>query len=144
MPDDLPGGIQPATEALVLHVEEVDGADKRWQGMGTFRGRKHSKTATVRDVVPVATEDLDAERAPVVEGDTGRIESLPDGSISIPVYAEELVVTKRVVLKERLILRKRTVVEERTIEDTLRYEQVEFDADDEVKGLVEWREGPSE
>ena len=136
MAEDLPGGIEPTTEALVLHEEVVEGTDKTWRGIGFFRARKHTQTTTVREVVPVATEDLDGERVPVGEDDSGRIETLEDGSISIPIYAEELVVTKRVVLRERLILRKRAVVENVAVEDVLRFEQVELDPDDNVATLI--------
>ena len=136
MAEDLPGGIEPTTEALVLHEEVVEGADKSWHGIGFFRARKHTETATVREVVPVAVEDVDGVRVPVGEEDSGRIETLEDGSISIPIYAEELVVTKRVVLRERLILRKRAVVQDVTIEDVLRFEQVELDPDDSVAALI--------
>jgi uncharacterized protein (TIGR02271 family) len=140
MNDDLPGGIEPTTEALVLHEEVVEGADKSWHGIGFFRARKQTTTTTVREVVPLATETLDTERVPVSEDDAGRIETLADGSISIPVYAEELVITKRVYLKERLIVRKSTLLEQRVVEDTLRFERVEFDADDEVADLVSYPE----
>jgi uncharacterized protein (TIGR02271 family) len=136
MAEDLPGGIEPTTEALVLHEEVVEGADKSWHGIGFFRARKHTETATVREVVPVAIEDVDGVRVPVGEEDSGRIETLEDGSISIPIYAEELVVTKRVVLRERLILRKHPVVQDVTIEDVLRFEQVELDPDDSVAALI--------
>ena len=141
MHEDLPGGIEPTMEAIVLHEEEVDGVDRGWRGVGVLRARKHNDAVAVREVVPVATEELDGERIAVEEDDSGRIETLADGSVSIPIYAEELVITKRVVLKERLVLRKRTVVEELTVDDSLRYERVELDVDDEVADRVELPEG---
>jgi len=140
MNEDLPGGIEPTSEAIVLHEEEVEGVDRGWRGLGLLRARKHSDAVAVREVVPVATEALDSERIAVEDGDSGRIETLEDGSVSIPIYAEELVITKRVVLKERLILRKRSVVEELTVEDSLRYERVEIDVDDAVADRVEMPE----
>ena len=141
MHEDLPGGIEPTTEAIVLHQEEVEGVDRSWRGIGALRARKHADAVAVREVVPVGTEELDAERVAVEDGDSGRIETLDDGSVSIPIYAEELVITKRVVLKERLILRKRTVVEELLVEDSLRYERAELDVDDEVADRVDFPDG---
>jgi uncharacterized protein (TIGR02271 family) len=72
------------------------------------------------------------ERVPAAEGDSGEVETLPDGSISVPVLEEELVVTKRVVVRERVIVRKRTTTERRRIEAELRKERVDLmTADDE-------------
>jgi stress response protein YsnF len=57
--------------------------------------------------------------------DSGEVETLPDGSISIPILEEELVVYKRVVVRERLIVHKDAEVEHRTIGAELRRERVE-------------------
>ena len=137
MAEDLPGGIEPTPEggARAPH-EEVEATPTSWRGLGFLRAQKHTETTTVREVVPLGSEDLDGERVPVEDGDAGRIETLADGTISIPIYAEELVLTKRVVLKERLLLRKVVRVEEQVVEDVLRFERLELDADDEVKQLV--------
>ena len=54
-------------------------------------------------------EDVEHERVPAGEGDSGEIEVLPDGSVSIPLFEEELVVTRRTVLRERVIVRKQLV-----------------------------------
>ena len=82
-------------------------------------------------------EDADVERVAVGEGDSGEIEELPDGSVSIPVFEEELVVTKRRVLRERIIVRKRVVTEHETIPADLRRErvEVEVEGDAQVEGL---------
>jgi uncharacterized protein (TIGR02271 family) len=105
------------------------------------RARKKVDTFTVREEWPRDRDDVELERVPAAEGDSGEVETLADGTISIPVYEEELVVTKRTVLKERVLVRKRTVAERVTIEDELRRERVEVEADDGV-GLVDEREPP--
>ena len=64
---------------------------------------------------------------PVGEDDSGEIEVLPDGSVSIPLFEEELVVTRRTVLRERVIVRKQLVSEWETVEADLRREQVVFE-----------------
>jgi uncharacterized protein (TIGR02271 family) len=100
----------------------------------------HEQAATV---VPVGTEHADFERHPVAEADSGEVEVLPDGSISIPVFQEELVIEKRLVVRERVIVRKHTVVEDQLVEADLRRERVEIEADPEVADRVTHEEGPS-
>ncbi len=87
----------------------------------------------VREGLPVDFERLVQERVPVAEGDSGEIETLADGSRSIPLYEEELVVTKRTVLRERVIVRKQIMARTQRVEAELRRERVEIDADDEVE-----------
>jgi uncharacterized protein (TIGR02271 family) len=94
-------------------------------------------------VVDVGTEHAELERHRAVQGDSGEVEVLPDGSISIPVFQEELVIEKRLVVRERVIVRKNTVTEERLIEADLRRERVEVEADPEVAGRVTHEETDS-
>ena len=54
---------------------------------------------------------------------------LPDGSVSIPLFEEELVVTRRTVLRERVIVRKQLVSDWETVEVDLRREHVAFEDD---------------
>jgi uncharacterized protein (TIGR02271 family) len=78
-----------------------------------------------------------AERVPVAPDDSGKIETLPDGSISIPLFEEELVVTRRTVLRERVIIRKEEVTEWERVEAELRRETVRFETDDVPSGSVQ-------
>ena len=64
------------------------------------------------------------------EGDSGKVETLPDGSLSIPVLEERLVVTKRTYVRERIIVSKEAVTETEHIEDVLRKEQVEVEVEE--------------
>jgi uncharacterized protein (TIGR02271 family) len=76
------------------------------------------------------------ERAPAAEpraGDSGQVEYRADGSVSIPIFEEELVCEKRLVVKERIVVRKETVTEDQVVEADLRRERVEVDADPEVE-----------
>jgi len=76
------------------------GVEAREAGrLGIRKVIDHERSATV---VPVDTEHADLERHPVAEGDSGEVEVLPDGSISIPVFQEELVIEKRLVVRERV------------------------------------------
>ena len=100
----------------------------------------HERAETI---VPVGTEHAEFDREAVLEGDSGEVEVLPDGSISIPVFQEELVIEKRLVVRERVIVRKHTVVEDRLVEADLRRERVEVEADPEVADRVRHEDGPS-
>lgn len=68
-------------------------------------------------------------RVPAGEGDSGEIETLPDGSVSIPVLEEELVVSKRLVVRERIIVHKDVETRVERVETELRRERVEFEED---------------
>ncbi len=135
---DLSTPLEASDEAVVIRQEEeIGGVRKRWRGLGFVRARKHVETMRVDEVIPRLVEDAKLDRVPANEDDSGKIETLADGSISIPVYEEELVVTKRVVLRERIVLRKQVVSEDQRIRTELRKERVEIDADDEVRDLVD-------
>jgi uncharacterized protein (TIGR02271 family) len=124
---------------IVRHEEEAS-LDRGWRGIGFLRARKRTQSVTVREELPLEFEQLVEERVPVAEGDSGKIETLPDGSISIPLYEEELVVTKRTVLRERVIVRKQIAARAERVEAELRREHVEIDADDEVEVFDERQE----
>jgi uncharacterized protein (TIGR02271 family) len=64
------------------------------------------------------------------ELDSGRIEILPDGSVSIPLLEEQLVVERRMIVRERVVIRKRTVVETARVETELRRERLASELED--------------
>jgi uncharacterized protein (TIGR02271 family) len=130
--DDRSGDAADEEEALVIRHEEAAGVDTSWEGIGYLRASKKVDVTRVRELVPRDLEDVDLERVPVADDDEGRIETLPDGSISIPLYEEELVITRRPVLRERVVVRKRMVTEQQRVDTELRRERVELDADDGV------------
>ena len=100
---------------------------------GKVRVRKHVETHPVEYSVPREVEHADtSERVNAEEGDSGEVEVLEDGSVSIPIFEEVLVVTKRLVVRERVIVRKHTVVDEHTLQTELRREHVTVDADEGV------------
>jgi uncharacterized protein (TIGR02271 family) len=117
---------------VVRHEEElhVEGATER---VGAIHARKRNDVEAVTQIVERDVEDADVERVPATEGDSGEIETLPDGSVSIPLFEEELVVTKRLVVRERVIIRKRTTAVEHRVEAQLRRERVEIMTDGEVE-----------
>jgi uncharacterized protein (TIGR02271 family) len=115
---------------IVRHEEELLKIDKAWRGAGYLKARKLVDRVKLEEAVPRDVEELEYRTVPAGDAeDSGEIETLPDGSLSIPVYAEELIVTKRIVLKERVIISKRTVTETERIRVDLRRERVSIDAD---------------
>jgi uncharacterized protein (TIGR02271 family) len=116
---------------LVRHEEEL-GVETRERRIGSVRVSKTVDTQTFERSVPREVEDVDVERVPPAgDGDSGQIETLPDGSVSIPVFEEEVVVTKRLVVRERVIVRKRSFTEQHRIEEELRKEHVDIDHEEE-------------
>jgi uncharacterized protein (TIGR02271 family) len=135
-PSEQPTG--PREVAGLVRHEEEPKIGKREREAGAVGVRKQVESDHVEERVPRSVEYFEeAERVAPNPEDSGEIETLPDGSVSIPVLEEELVVTKRTIVRERVIVRKRTEVEERVIEADLRRERVEVETDE--PGLVEDR-----
>ncbi|MCU1691115.1 MAG: hypothetical protein JWM64_206 [Frankiales bacterium] len=100
---------------------------------GSVRARKEVDVERVEQVVPRGVEHADVERVGVLEGDSGQVETLPDGSLSIPVFEEQIVVEKRLVVRERVVLRKHTVYEEHRVQADLKRERLEVETEGDVR-----------
>jgi uncharacterized protein (TIGR02271 family) len=124
-----------ADESVVLHEEEASVA-KRWEGVGSVTARRRVERERVSADYPRGREEIVADRVPAAPDDSGKVETLPDGSISIPLFEEELVITRRTVLRERVIIRKEEVTEWERVEAELRREWVQFETDDAPPGCV--------
>lgn len=120
----------PLDNTIVLHEEEAT-VDKRWEGVGTGHAGRKVETEHVTQDFPRQREELEQERVPAEEDDSGEIKTLRDGSISIPLYEEELLVTRRTVLRERVIIRKENVTEWLRVEADLRRERLDIDLPEE-------------
>lgn len=114
--------------AVVRHEEELELATEEYD-VGAVRARKRVDTERVDRMEPRSVELGDVERAPAAEGDSGEVETLEDGSVSIPLFEERLVVRKELVVRERVIVRRRTVTEQHRIEAELRKERIEIEGD---------------
>lgn len=112
--------------SVIRHEEELR-VDKRAVAVGAVRATKTVETETVTKTVPRQVEDAEFERVAPHDGDSGEVETLPDGSVSIPLFEEELVVSKRLVVRERVILRKQTTTQTERVEAELRKERIEID-----------------
>ena len=121
--------VRQEEELYVRTVTGTNGADRARKRVESERVvQDHDREIEVAD---------DVERAPAREGDSGEVETLPDGSVSIPLFEERLVVHKELFVRERVIVRKRTVTEQHRIEAQLRKEQIE------VEGELEGAAGAS-
>ena len=115
--------------SVVLHEEEAT-VGKRWEGVGSLHARRVVERGKVRAEFPRDREELVQERVPVSEGDSGEVEILPDGSVSIPLFEEELVITRETVLRERVIIRKENITELQRVQAELKRERVELERAD--------------
>ena len=129
-------GPEQRDEGSVVRSDEVLAVGTAEAAQGKVRLRKTSDPYDVEQEFVREIEHADVQRSSVEGPDSGEIESLPDGSISIPVFEEELVVTKRLVVRERIIVTKEIVTETQTVRDTLQREHVDLiaDANIEIEG----------
>lgn len=118
----------------VVRAEERLDLGTETEQIGRARVVKSVDTETVEARVERGTEHADTERFDVAdaEGDSGEVETLPDGSLSIPVFEEQIVVTKRLVVRERVVVRKHTVYEDHVVSADLRRERVDVVGEGDV------------
>jgi uncharacterized protein (TIGR02271 family) len=126
----------PAEDVELVRREEELELGRVEREVGRVRIRKVIEERPFEDVVPRGIEHADFERVPAHEGDTGEIEQLSDGSVSIPVLEEQLVVEKRVIVRERVIVRKRVEQRSERVHADLRREVMEAEVDPEAERLV--------
>ena len=117
-------------EAELIRHEEEPAVATRVATVGNVHAEKRIEVEKVAQSFPREVEDAVVDRVAATDGDSGEIETLPDGSISIPVLEEELVVAKRLVVRERIVIRKATTTRTETVEAELRRERVEVDVDE--------------
>jgi len=121
--------------AIIRSEEELRIETTRHE-IGKARARKVVDTEHVTQVVPRSIEHADIERVAPDPDDSGQVETMPDGSVSIPVFEEQLVIEKRLVVIERIIIRKSRISEDHQIEADLRREHIEIDVDPEIADRV--------
>jgi uncharacterized protein (TIGR02271 family) len=114
---------------LIRHEEELR-LSTQVTVVGAVHAEKRIEVEKVAQDFPREVEHAEIERTAAQEGDSGQIETLPDGSVSIPVLEEELIVTKRTVVRERIVIRKETVTAYQRVEAELRREQVDVEVEE--------------
>ena len=122
---------RPSNRTSVDRHEEELAIGTEVGELGAVRASKHVETSEVHEDVPRSIEHFDdVERTAPNPEDSGEVEFLPDGSVSIPILEEQLVVEKRTVVRERVVIRKRTETRRGRVEATLRKERVDIDGDE--------------
>jgi uncharacterized protein (TIGR02271 family) len=131
--DDADGAAAVEPPEVVLSEQRLEVATKNKRA-GSAKAVKHVDVESVQTRVERGREHAETERlaVPDAEADSGQVETLPDGSLSIPVFEEQIVVTKRLVVRERVVVRKHTVYEEHVVSADLRRERLEVEADGDV------------
>ena len=119
-------------DGVLLSQEQLE-VGTRTVETGKVRAVKHIDTEHVTQDVSRGVEQAEVDRTGPTEGDSGQVETLPDGSLSIPVFEEQIVVEKRLVVRERIIVRKHTVYEEQQVSAELRRERVELVTEGDVR-----------
>ncbi len=117
---------------LVLREERLETGTVP-QEAGRVRAVTHIDEIPYENAMPRTVEHAELVREPAVDNDSGEVLTLPDGSLSIPVFEEQIVVTKRLVVRERVLVRKHTVQEEQLVTATLKRERVEIETSGEVR-----------
>ena len=87
------------------------------------RVSKHVTEEPVHQEIPREIEEAEVERATAGPEDSGEVEVLPNGSLSIPIMEEEVIVTKRTIVRERIIVRKHVRTEQAQVDTTVRRER---------------------
>lgn len=130
--DDAPIEVVGSEEQLSAHAVEHE--------VGKLRLRKQVQGVDFDEAIPYAVEHAEIERVPAHPDDTGDIETLADGTVSIPVLEERLVIEKRLVVTERVLVRKRVETRHQQVTAELQREVVSVDVDEDVDDRVHIKE----
>ena len=118
-------------EELLVHREMRD--------VGEARIQTRIEEVPARLEVDAYSEEVDVEHIPVGDLVSERVEPYQDGdTLIVPVYEEQLVVTKRLVLRENLRIRRVRTTQRQLFEDTLRRERADI-ADTSDSGMIHER-----
>jgi uncharacterized protein (TIGR02271 family) len=132
---DRPLAAAAGERTLELREEQLV-AHKELRELGEVEVRTEVEDIPRRLEVDAIREEVEVEHEPV-----GRVVSerdapwQEDGVLVVPVYEEQLVVTKRLVLRERLRIRRVRTTERQLFQDTLRRERLVVEDPDHT-GLV--------
>ena len=115
----------PGEERVIELREEQLVARKERRDVGEVIIRTEVETAPARLEVEALREEVEVVHEPVGETVAERTDPWEeDGVLIVPVYEEQLVVTKRLVLRERLRVRRLRTTERQLFEDTLKRERL--------------------
>ena len=112
-------------QTIELREEQLI-AHKELRELGEVEVRTEWDLVPGRIEVDAYREEVEVEHEPVGQVVSERGQSWEeDGVLIVPIYEEQLVVTKRLVLRERLRIRRVGTTERQLFEDTLRRERLD-------------------
>jgi len=137
--DALNADTTPADEQTLELREERLVARKELLEVGEVEVRTEIDEVPGRLEVDALREEVEVDHEPVGQVVSERDKPWEeDGVLVVPIYEEQLVVTKRLVLRERLRIRRVGVTERHLFQDTLRRERLVVE-DPQHTGLVHER-----
>jgi uncharacterized protein (TIGR02271 family) len=117
--------LAPGEERVLELREEQLVANKQLRDRGEIIVRTEIDNAPARMEVEALREEVEIQHEPVGEAVRERQDPWEeDGVLVVPVYEEQLVVSKRLVLRERLRVRRVSTTERQLFEDTVRRERL--------------------
>jgi uncharacterized protein (TIGR02271 family) len=129
---------RPDEQVLELREEELH-VHRELRDVGEAQIRTRVEQVPARLEVDSYSEEVHVEHVPIGRVVTERAEPHQDGDVLVvPMYEEQLVVTKRLLLREELRIRRVKTTQHQMFEDTLRRERAEID-DPNGTGLVHER-----
>lgn len=130
---------QLSHEQVVELREEELLVHREMRELGEARIETRIEEVPARLEVEAIAEEVNVEHIPVGEVVSERAEPYQDGdTLIVPVYEEQLVVTKRLVLRENLRIRRVRTTERQLFEDTLRRERADI-TDPSGRGMIHER-----
>jgi uncharacterized protein (TIGR02271 family) len=127
--------LEPDEHTLELREEELV-VEREMREVGQAQIRTRVEEIPARLEVDAYAEEVVVEHVPIGQVVTDRGEPYEDGDVLVvPVYEEQLVVTKRLILREELRIRRVATTRRELFEDTLRRERLDVE-DPQGTGLV--------
>jgi uncharacterized protein (TIGR02271 family) len=126
----------PTTDDAMTRSEEHLEVGTRQVESGRARLRKYVVTENVTQTVPVSHEEVRLEREPITDANVGSAldgPAISEEEHEVVLHAETPVVAKEAVPVERVRLDTETVTEQQTVTEQVRKEQIELDADADVR-----------
>ena len=121
-------------EVRVLLAEEQLDVERRARETGAVRITKHVITEQKQVTVPVIKEEVHVERLPATgELPPGAV-AFQEASTTVPIYEEEVEVTKHPVVREEIRVTKERHMEQRAASAELRRETAEVEEEGSARG----------
>jgi uncharacterized protein (TIGR02271 family) len=130
------GVTEEAGQTVDVMEERLD-VEKARKKAGEVKLKKEVETETVRRTVPVEREEVIVERErvdrPIGAAEAAGRFAGREREVLVPIYREEVEITKRPVVTERLRIRKRSVPEQRELAAEVRKERARIEGEGAVR-----------